>query len=192
MLSDHEPETTKLIHLPVMMKLGKKLIKYNMCVYVNNLDTSGTPALMIVPFPQSSDKPFGMMDINTEEMKQFRNDIFDLMPKKQSNSLGVFTNSYGTDERIKVHKVGNYNISIATNLTKLVNGIDWSIFSKPFDFTERLATFSDRYLYPTKCSYVVAQAEKNIKNDGFGILYPDIGVDYFPTAHELTGYNGFG
>ena len=32
MLSDHEPEATKLIHLPVYLKLGGKWIKYNLCI----------------------------------------------------------------------------------------------------------------------------------------------------------------
>jgi hypothetical protein len=47
-------------------------------------------------------------------------------------------------------------------------------------------TLYDKTLYPNKCAYVIAQAHTRIKDDGFGIVYPDPGFDYFPTAHENT------
>ena len=39
--------------------------------------------------------------------------------------------------------------------------------------------------------YVVAECLKPIKNDGFGVVYPDCGYDYFPTAHEKLGIVNF-
>lgn len=45
-------------------------------------------------------------------------------------------------------------------------------------------------LYPRQYAYfyVVASAIKNIKDDGFGIVYPrlDNNITYIPTAHEDT------
>ena len=32
-------------------------------------------------------------------------------------------------------------------------------------------------------------AVKDIEEDGFGILYPSDGIDYFPIAHEFTNVN---
>ncbi len=186
MLSEHEPETTKLIHVPVYLKFKNGDVKYNLCIYVNNIDTDGVPALMVVPFPKVNGKPIGMMNIDTDNMKNFRKAVFDLMPKLESRSLGVYTNGKSADG-LTVHEIGNYNISIASDVNSLLNRVDWSRFSRPYDFEDRIATFKNKYLYPTNCVYVVAQARKNIKNDGFGIVYPDMGVDYFPTAHEDIG-----
>ena len=46
----------------------------------------------------------------------------------------------------------------------------------------------NKEIYPEdEYFYVVAEAFKSIENDGFGIVYPDCGYDYFPTAHEKMG-----
>lgn len=185
MLTEHEPVTTKLIHLPVKLNLNGKYVKYNMCIYVNNLDTNGVDALMIVPFPKKNDHPVGMVDINTKDMKSFRKRVYNLFPEMTTRSLKYSDSMmYSTNSVAIVHSIGNYNISIVENIEDLFNRIDFTKFNKPYDFEDRVETLRSQYLYPTKCVYVVAQAKKNVKDDGFAIVYPDIGVDYFPTAHE--------
>lgn len=57
-------------------------------------------------------------------------------------------------------------------------------FALPGDFKLRKSTLLDKNLYPFNCAYVVAKAMKNIKDDGFGIIYPDPGFNFFPIAHE--------
>uniref|UniRef100_A0A6C0ECW6 Uncharacterized protein n=1 Tax=viral metagenome TaxID=1070528 RepID=A0A6C0ECW6_9ZZZZ len=196
MLTSHEPDTTKLIHLPVLLHIDGKDYDYNLCIYVNNLDIDNgmnrmmnfNSALMIVPFPKSN-KPIAMMDISTKNMKRFRQDVVSLMPKPRSKGMyfNALSDSLGCDKSLKVHEIGNYNISIAPNLKSLNNNVDWSKFTKPMDFNERVNTLRNKNLYPIECVYVVAQAVENVKDDGFGILYENRGFDYFPTAHEGNG-----
>lgn len=62
--------------------------------------------------------------------------------------------------------------------------MNWRKFRKPQDFDERMATLTDRALHPFNCAYVVAKAVRSVKNDGFGIVFPDPGFRYFPTCHE--------
>jgi len=61
-------------------------------------------------------------------------------------------------------------------------------FTKPDDFDLRIKTLLNPKLYPPtyKWFYVVASAVKNVKDDGFGVVYPRLSADllYFPTAHE--------
>jgi hypothetical protein len=185
MATEHDPSDTKLFHVPII--INEK--SYNMCIYINNLDTHGSPALMVVPFPKSNKYPIGMIDISDFNMKIFRENIIDLCkPKMKSRGYGM-ENSLGlnNDDSLQVHKIGNYNISIANNMSQLLNRVDWNVFGKPANFEERMSVLDDNKLYPFDCCYVVAQAIENIKDDGFGIVYKNIGIDYIPTAHEFTG-----
>jgi hypothetical protein len=92
-------------------------------------------------------------------------------------------------EKIQVHEIGNYKISIAMSINELLNNIDWNKFKKPSNYEKRISTFTNKNLYPTEYEYfyVVASAIKNIEDDGFGIVYPKTNTEtYFPTAHEDT------
>jgi hypothetical protein len=86
--------------------------------------------------------------------------------------------------KLKVHRVGNYEISIAPTVADLMERIDWTKFTKPADFNVRLQTLTDKELLPFECGYVIAKAVVSVKNDGFGVLFPDPGFVYFPTCHE--------
>lgn len=181
MLTEHDPENTNLIHLPVYIKDKK----YNLCIYTNSQAVED-PSLMIVPFPCKLGMEIAMVDISTTKMKTFRETLYNLFPKPRFRDFSV-TNS-SDSESLMVHKIGNYDISIARSLPLLLNGINWSVFKKPSDFYQRVEALKDKQLYPefpdVQWIYVVAQATANIKDDGFGIAYPDVGFDYFPTAHE--------
>lgn len=178
MLTDHEPNTTKLIQFPAVID-G---VKYNACIYINNIDTESRPALMVVPFPKS-DVPIGMIDMSSKTMKKFVKEVKARFPRPE-NMARNFSAQGMTNKSLAVHKVGNYNISIAPTFMELSNDIDWDKFDKPADFQQRINTFKNKILYPLDYCFVVAQAVYSVKEDGFGILYPNIGVDYFPTAHE--------
>lgn len=177
--TDHDPTNTRLYHIPVY--IGN--LSYNLCLYVNNLDTKGTPALMVVPIPKDAEHQLGMVDITTPAMKGFRSDVSEIF-NRRNNFLNFCVK--GFDSPLQVHRIGNYNISIASDKNQLLNRVNWQIFNKPKDFERRISVFDDSKLYPFDCCYVVAQATENIKDDGFGIVYKNKGTDYIPTAHELT------
>ncbi len=152
--------------------------------------TTVNEALMIVPIPNTTrTQEFGLVDIRTDEMKRFRRICVDrcksLLPQARSLSYGARGMTDGMHSNsLQVHRVGNYDISVAPDLDALEKQVDWKHFKLPADFQTRKSTLSDKKLYPFPCAYVVAKAVQNVKDDGFGVIYPDPGFDYFPTAHE--------
>ena len=158
----------------------------------NNL---GNSSIMVVPFavdPHTPTSQIGLVDISTKEMKELRKHIESLKPVSKSYMSTNFSGSLSIDssKKLEVHKVGNYNISIATSRKKLLNNIDWTKFTKPDDYEKRVSTFENKNLYPNNYAYfyIVASAIENIKDDGFGVVYPRLsdGNIYMPTAHEDT------
>jgi len=157
--------------------------------------TSNNGAIMIVAYPVEKDVEnplIGLVDISTETMKKFRVDVIALKPIQQNymkNSLSRSA-SFSADslEPLKVYEVGNYKISVALGFSALESRLDWTKFTKPDDFDLRIKTLLNPKLYPPtyKWFYVVASAVKNVKDDGFGVVYPRLSADllYFPTAHE--------
>jgi len=113
----------------------------------------------------------GLVDITTNKMKELRSNVKSLKPTIMTNSL-----SYGLGKQslsrsvvpLQVHKIGNYNISVAISISDLLHRIDWTKFNKPQDFNQRVSTFENKNLYPPKYKYfyVVASAIENIKDDG--------------------------
>lgn len=160
--------------------------------YKNNRDFDSANSIMVVPFPVEKGTTFGqigLVDISTKSMKNLRDSIESLKPVSRSASTLLGMKSYSTNstEPIEVHTVGNYNISVATTLHDLLNRIDWNKFKKPDDFEQRMKGLKNENLYPSQYNYfyVVASAIENIKNDGFGIVYPQLkDCFYIPTAHE--------
>ena len=163
--------------------------------YSNNSENNNS--IMVVPFPvnpHTSSSKIGLVDISSDDMKEIRTEIKSLKPitNSFSASKGMTRNlSYSADSiPLEVHKVGNYNISVATSFDQLLERIDWTKFNKPANFVQRVNTFKNPTLYPHQFAYfyVVASAVKNIKDDGFGIVYPqlDNNITYLPTAHEDT------
>jgi hypothetical protein len=153
-------------------------------------------SLMVVPFAVDAHTPssqIGLVDITTHEMKQLRTNIKSLKPVSKNYTLSMNYSrgiEFDSDKKIEVHKIGNYNISVATSRLKLLNNIDWNKFTKPDDYDKRINTFLNKELYPNKYAYfyIVAEAIENIKDDGFGVVYPRLsdGNIYMPTAHEDT------
>jgi hypothetical protein len=158
-------------------------------------------ALMIVAIPNPTGATnFGLVDVTTDKMKRFRSEAKivgdSLIPWNHSLSVtNSFNDSFMVQESrsLMVHRVGNYDISVAPSLDALEKQIDWSHFSLPADFEKRKATLSDSSLFPYPCAYVVAKAVKSVKDDGFAVLFPDPGFTYFPTCHENNdkGYNEY-
>jgi hypothetical protein len=110
--------------------------------------------------------------------------IFNIFFAKVSVLLQVCNQVY----TLEVYKVGNYLISVALGFSDLQSRLDWTKFTKPDDFELRIKTLLNPKLYPPtyKWFYVVASTVENIKDDGFGVVYPRLSADllYFPTAHE--------
>lgn len=154
-------------------------------------------SIMVVPFPVEKGTDItkiGLVDVSTDKMKELRRNIKNLKPKEipRHMTLSSGSNSFSRNSTpLKVHKIGNYNISVALSKEQLLNRIDWSKFTKPYDFDKRVNTFNNTQLYPSNYDwfYVVAEAEENIEDDGFGVVYPQLNnYQYIPTAHEDTEY----
>lgn len=188
MLTEQEPSSTRLINLPIQLSNGTKC---KLLIYTNDLKAP-KKALMIVPIPNPTDKfeNFGFIDISSKENKAFRTSLVDackqftLVPQAKSLSRGLFSVDSIKAAPLKVHDIGNYKLTLAPTLHDLNTRIDWSQFEKPHDFNQRFKTLHNKRLYPHNCAYVVAEAHKSVKDDGFGVIYPDPGFTYFPTAHE--------
>lgn len=193
-LTAHEPKSTRLVNIPVKVDDNN----YKLLLYTNDLpieiDESGSnnAAIMIVPIPNAKNVDnFGLVDVSTNSMKEFRQKLFAECDMLVPDMLG-FTDSFEisrsfkpNSKKKKIHDVGNYKISIANNLDELYNNIEWNKYKLPSNFKMRFNTLKNTNIYNDKqYAYVVAQAQKSIKDDGFGIVYPDCEYDYFPTAHE--------
>lgn len=174
-------------------RLYQDLNTFNLNSNVNVKQNNSS--LMVVPFAVSAHTPssqIGLVDISTREMKQLRTNIKSLKPVLEHTLSTNYSKSfeYDSNKKIEVHKIGNYNISVATSRLKLLNNIDWNKFTKPNDYDKRINTFLNKQLYPNKYAYfyIVAEAIENIKDDGFGIVYPKLSDNniYIPTAHEDT------
>lgn len=192
MMTEEEPSSTRLFNIPVFLDSKK----HTMLIYTNDLtlkEKNNGSALMIVAIPNiSNTDTFGLVDISTKKMKTFRQFIIDTCKPSvyaMANGQGMYW-SDGIKSQLKVNVVGNYDISVAPNLDALQNQINWNHFSLPNDFKTRLDTLSDPKLFPFNCAFVVAQANKHIKNDGFGVIYENFtGFTYLPTCHENKGNN---
>ena len=159
----------------------------------NNKRDNANNSIMVVPFPVNPHTPssnIGLVDISTDDMKTLRTQIKSLKPVPKLMSNSYSRNITFSASPLEVHKIGNYNISVATSYDQLLERIDWTKFNKPLDFEERVKTFRNRVLYPPQYAYfyIVASAIENIKDDGFGIVYPQLDeqITYIPTAHEDT------
>ena len=160
-----------------------------MLAYINNFDISDN-SVMVVPFPVSRNNKLPICMVGLTDMPGFVNFLKLFEYYRQSNSFGFKNSSDGlySRESFQVYEIGNYNISVAHDIKvdDLESRIDWSKFSKPFDFNTRCNTLRDQHIYYPNYDwvYVIAQATKSVKDDGFCIVYPNCGADYFPIAHE--------
>ena len=208
---DPQPESTKLINVPVQIQNHP----YNLSIYINNLNLDDSTdlnefdydsgnkngAIMVVPYPLNKlkGKPeIGLVDMSTKKMKKFREDVYDLFPKPQASFMSNSMRSFHSDNDcltpLKVHEVGNYNISIAYSINDLLCRIDWNKFKQPHNFESRMSTLKNNELYRQDYDwfYIVASAKESVKDDGFGVLYPRLldKIVYFPTAHEQDSVKG--
>lgn len=185
MMTKHTPKSTRLVNIPVKLENGDKSV---LLLYTNDLTVyEGEKALMIVPIPNlsQSEDGFGFVDPSSDAIKSFRKKLYDKCEKLETvHDTLLLSAPRSITKSIKIHKVGNYKISLAPTLKDLKERIDWTKFTTPPDLETRVRTLSDDELYNFPCAYVVAEAVKSVENDGFGLIYPDCGFTYFPTAHE--------
>ena len=107
-------------------------------------------SIMVVPIavdPHTPTNQIGLVDISTKQMKQLKQNILNMKPSTDV-TLGLVSENSFSAKLIEVHRVGNYDISIATSMNRLMNNIDWTKFKKPSDFNKRMSTFYNKELYP--------------------------------------------
>ena len=176
--TDAAPSSTRIYMVPVTID-G---MAYTCMMYTNDLAVrTGVPGLMIVPFPNDSKASvFGLVDVTT--MKAFREEVVTAFPRSQryTNTLGLYGDG---PDFVPVHEIGNYKISVVPDLAGLNTSINWSRFSVPNDIGTRLGVLQDRHMVPLHSGFVVAEAVRSVKDDGFGVVFPGHHA-MFPTCHE--------
>lgn len=158
----------------------------------SNSDSVSTSGIMLVGIPSHTNIHL----YDNKELKEFNSDTESLSKKiiqYDDFLLSTHTNSssrsYEDASMSVVRQVGNYKISIVKDLDTFENSIDWTQFSKPDDFKEKISVFKDKKLFPDtyKWSYLVAEAMLPVVDDGFGISFPMVNdTIYYPTCHELS------
>jgi hypothetical protein len=216
MMTPADPSATRLINIPVLFNNRKSfLLLYTNDLKVGenripdlpdtqlplmgapvNYSNNSTDQLMIVPIPNpNNDTDFGLVSVSEYSVKDFRHSVHEIgkslmdefeQPKMRSRSMMLGMDNYSFSNSLSVVRVGNYDISIAPTYQDLLQNVNWDHFNLPSDFETRKATLTNRELYPINMAYVVAKAVKNIKDDGFGVIYRSANQVYFPTAHEAT------
>ena len=186
-LTDAKPSQTKIVLLPAQVD-GKD---WSCMLYTNDLRvTPGTPGLMIVAVPNPTQtKRFGLFDAaDASKLIEGMQATFKTYEHKRrilEDNSGRDLLSFGVEgfDMAPVHEVGNYRISVAYNYAALMSSIDWSKFTLPPDFSQRLAALSDPSTVPAHAAFVVAEAVKSVIDDGFAVLFPGRST-WFPTCHE--------
>jgi hypothetical protein len=188
------PSNTKIIQVPVTIDM----IPHNCLIYTNNLvldkatlqndyftvgkylessfnNNTKDPSMLIVPIPipKRSKLEFGFFDVTNKKIQKIIFDINTLKDSKDKDNINFDT-----------IVSGNYKISVTRSKEELLNRIDWNVFTKPYDFESRVKTLDDRNLFYPEYDwvYIVLIAEQNISNNGFGIVYKSLDIDFFPIA----------
>jgi hypothetical protein len=101
-------------------------------------------------------------------------------------SFGLSADGDDHTRSLKVHRVGNYNVSLAFEYDDLLTRLDAGAFRRPADYADRIATFRDTNLFLGPMFYVVSQCvDPSITTGSFGVVYPaPFDVQYFPTCHQ--------
>lgn len=201
-IGNNEPEKNKLVHLPV--KIDNE--PYNALFYLNkftldNLDKAPSklqddyftqaiwhyksfnynlkePSVIVIPIPipKRSELEFGIIDMNTNKIHTVFDTLNNFKPSSETkfNTFNTYDNNF-------------YKMSVFRSKEELLTRIDWNVFNKPYDFDLRVNTLFDTKLYYPEYDwlYIVLIAETNILNNGFGIVYKSLDVDYFPIAREI-------
>lgn len=178
--TDSHPKSTRLFSIPVVVA-GQP---WTCLIYTNDMEVDADkPALMIVPFPNlSSRSDFGLF--NVSKTKGFRRQVVRAFKKYETTTKNISRRNARSmaDSFVPVLEVGNYRCSVVSNAEALATSIDWSKFHTPADLEQRLSVVSDPELNGG-CGFVVAEAFRSVRDDGFGIVFPGRHV-FFPTCHE--------
>jgi hypothetical protein len=159
-------------------------------LYTNDLamGTSSSAALMIVPFPNPSHADeFGLVDV--QHTLGFRSAVSAAFKQYETRDVmlqnaTLSASSFGaTRDKAEIIQVGNYKCSVVPNLDALLRTVQWDRFSVPADLHERLSVLNDPCIVPADCGFVVAEATRSIRDDGFGIVFPGRHA-FLPTCHE--------
>jgi hypothetical protein len=196
LVGNNEPSKIKLINIPVTIDN----VSYNALFYSNNysldkssyltddyftrgryLETSFNytlrdPSCMIIPIPvpHNYNYELGFVDMTLAKSVQFL------------KNLTKFKKDTQNDPTLDIYTTGIYKISVASSKYDLINKINWNIFIKPIDFEKRVNTLDNKNLFYAdyKWIYIVLSSDIDIPNDGFGIIYKSMDVDYFPICRE--------
>ena len=190
LLTESEPKSTHLFQFPCKV-IGSD-DSHTMLVYMNDMES--TDNVMLVGIPRVKGKDIGLVSIDDafrDDLDAIKRRCDDAIPYNMTEGTrNVTQNSYGASRggMLQVHRVGNYDISVAHSLKDIHDRVDWTRFRKPADFDRRLRTLGNKELFPFSCSVIVAQSHTQIANDGFGVVYSvnERQVAYFPTCHEMN------
>jgi hypothetical protein len=187
MATAHQPSSTRLHNIPVVVD-GQP---WTCVLYTNDLAVTdpSRPALMIVPFPNPTGAAeFGLVDI--AGTKQYRERVETAFKRYETSPAMFMNQSYGLDGAKSVRgrpaaviEVGNYRCSVVPNAEALLTSVQWHRFHTPADLATRLSVLQSPSVLPAGCGFVVAEAMRTVRKDGFGIVFPGDHV-FFPTCHE--------
>ena len=180
--------STRLFSLPAS---ADGVPDWRLVIYTNDMkvDKPGQNTLMIVPFPNpEGNAHVGLVAKNMlGPLCTAVQEVFKPYEYKEYTDgyEGIVIRGGGiAQSKAIVHKIGNYTCSVAPNLAALHTSIDWSAFQLPGDFGFRISVLTDTSIMPASAGFVIARANTNVENDGFGVVYPDDGNIFFPTCHE--------
>jgi hypothetical protein len=141
--------------------------------------------ISIIPIPHyCKSKDIGIVDISTERMKQFRDcfthNIYDHYIYSDRNETDRMSNVLGDviiQKKNKLFREGKYEVEVYTDINELLYKVNDHFEADAQILYNKL---TDPKVYPFNASYVLITSTKNIKNEGFGIVYPDPGFHYVP------------
>lgn len=190
------PFGTYLILVPLASHPGKWFLTYVNSAENRNQDVS-KPMLMVVPVPN----PGGAMaeldfllgeTKGVKEMLKAAVDSFASYepPKELAKSRGArrgmgAPGAPRAASFLLVQDVGEYNVTVAPSLERLVADVQWDRFDVPDD--ARKAILADMAVkFGSEFAFVIAQTKPgHLPNDsGFGVAF-DSPVPFWPTAHEV-------
>lgn len=202
------PKDTKIYSMNVSANNDEN---YKLMIYKNNLNfhnrqmssIDDNNEIMIVVVPSDPDADIGLVDIQTQNIKQLCEHL-ETSSKKitkydnynrsmRSNSVTLSSTNFMYDDMIKakIHNIGNYEISVVNSVDEIKTKIDWTHFTMPDNLDHRINTINNKNLFPfvgtVEGNYrvIICKATENNEDDGFGIVYKAYFLTkYFPVCHE--------
>ena len=189
------PKGTTLVLAPLSNPAGRWFLTYvNSAENQRKSTDAASPMLMVVPVPNPGDA-LGEMDFllgATKEVTKMltaaRNGFQPYAAahhsRKNVKSKGV-SRSLELNSMLKVQDVGQYNVTVAPSLQRLLADVPWDRFD--VGAAERDAILADMSRkFGSEFAFVVAQTKPGqAPNDsGFGVVFGSP-TPFWPTVHEV-------